>query len=130
MKICIPTSEGKLCSHFGHCDSFTIAEIDENTKEILSIEEKIPEDGISCHSAMWIGEQGVKLVLAGGMGARPLMMFAQAGIKVIPGCPELEIKELLTKFMANSLTTGENACGGEEHDHSHCHNHGGHHCHH
>ena len=40
MKICIPTSEGKLCGHFGHCDSFTFAEINPETKEILTIEEK------------------------------------------------------------------------------------------
>ena len=35
MKICIPTSDGKLCGHFGHCDSFTFAEINPETKEIL-----------------------------------------------------------------------------------------------
>ena len=117
MKICIPTSEGKLCGHFGHCDSFTFAEINPETKEILTIEEKIPEDGISCQSAAWISEQGVSKVLAGGMGGRPMMMFAQ-------GCPELPIKEVLEKYMANSLETGTNACGGESYDHAHCHHHG------
>ena len=43
MKIAIPTSDGKLCAHFGHCQAFTFAEIDENTKEIATIEEKIPD---------------------------------------------------------------------------------------
>ncbi len=113
MKICIPTSEGKLCGHFGHCDSFTFAEINPETKEILTIEEKIPEEGISCQSAAWISEQGVSKVLAGGMGGRPMMI------------------EVLEKYMANSLETGVNACGGEGHDHAHCHHHGeGHHCNH
>lgn len=51
MKICIPTSDGKLCRNFGHCDSFTFAEINPETKEILNIEERIPEEGISCGSA-------------------------------------------------------------------------------
>jgi len=130
MKICIPTSEGKLCGHFGHCDSFTFAEINPETKEILSIEERVPEEGISCQSASWISEQGVSKVLAGGMGGRPMMMFAMNGVEVVAGCPELEIKELLEKYMANTLETGENACGGEGHDHHHCHHHGeGHHCH-
>lgn len=131
MKICIPTSEGKLCGHFGHCDSFTFAEINPETCDILSIEERVPEEGISCQSAGWIAAQGVSKVLAGGMGGRPMMMFAQNGIEVVTGCPELEIKELLEKYMANTLETGENACGGEGHDHAHCHHHGeGHHCHH
>ena len=129
MKICIPTSDGKLCGHFGHCDSFTFAEINPETKEILSIEEKIPEEGISCQSASWISEQGVSKVLAGGMGGRPLMTFAQNGVEVTAGCPELPIKEILEKYLSNTLETGENACGGEGHDHHHCHHHSeGHHC--
>ena len=65
------------------------------------------------------------------MGGRPMMMYAQNGIEVVAGCPELPIKELLEKYLTNSLETGENTCGGEGHDHSHCHHHGdGHHCHH
>lgn len=133
MKICIPTAEGKLCGHFGHCESFTFAEINPETKEILNIEERIPEEGISCGSASWISEQGVSKVLAGGMGGRPLMTFAQNGVEVIAGCPELPIKEVIEKYLSDSLETGENACAGEGHDHQHCHghNHGeGHHCQH
>ena len=127
MKICIPTSEGKLCGHFGHCDSFTFAEIDPETKEILSIEEKIPEEGISCQSASWISEQGANKILAGGMGMRPMMIFAENGVEVVAGCPELPIQELIENYLAKTLETGENSCGGEHH---HCHGHGeGHHCH-
>ena len=123
MKICIPTSDGKLCGHFGHCDSFTFAEINPETKEILTIEEKIPEEGISCQSASWISEQGVSKVLAGGMGNRPLMKFAQNGVEVIAGCPELPVKEVIEKYLSDTLETGENACAGEGHDHQHCHGH-------
>ena len=130
MKICIPTSEGKLCGHFGHCDSFTFAEINPETKEIISIEERVPEEGISCQSASWISEQGVSKVLAGGMGGRPMMMFAQNGVEVVTGCSELPIKEVLEKYMTNSLETGENSCGGEGHDHKHCHHGKSHHCNH
>ena len=136
MKICIPTAEGKLCGHFGHCESFTYAEINPETGEILSIEEKVPEEGISCQSAYWISEQGVSKILAGGMGGRPLMIFAQNGVEVVAGCPELPIKEVLENYLSHTLVTGENACGGEGHDHHNCHHHGHnngeehHHCHH
>ena len=34
MKIAIPTAEGKLCAHFGHCESFTFAKINPVTNEI------------------------------------------------------------------------------------------------
>ncbi|MGN0018880.1 MAG: NifB/NifX family molybdenum-iron cluster-binding protein [Candidatus Gastranaerophilaceae bacterium] len=127
MKLAIPTMDGKLCSHFGHCESFTFAEINPQTNEILNIESKVPEEGISCQSASWISEQGANKVLAGGMGMRPLAIFQQNGVDVVVGCPELPIKELIENYMANSLETGENACGGEHH---HCHGHGEHHhCH-
>ena len=121
MKIAIPNEGNKLCSHFGHCESFTFVEVNPDTKEILNIESKIPDDGISCQSASWIAEEGANIILAGGMGQRPLQIFERTGVKVVPGCPELEIKELVNNFLNSTLITGENACGGE---HSHC---GGHH---
>ena len=37
MKIGIPTLEGKLCAHFGHCETFTFVEVNPETKEIISI---------------------------------------------------------------------------------------------
>ena len=95
MKIAIPTLEGKLCGHFGHCETFSFAEVNPETKEILSITTGAPEEGVSCQSAGWIAEQGADIVLAGGMGGRPMMMFAQCGVQVISGCPELEIEEIV-----------------------------------
>ena len=151
MKIAIPTIEGRLCAHFGHCEEFSFAEvnpetaeilkistdvpeggfsfieIDEETKKILKIEEKQPEEDISCQSASWVANQGVDLILAGGMGGRPMMMLEQFGIQVISGCPEMEIEQIVRQFLDNELVIGENSCNhGEGHV---CHGHGeGHHC--
>ena len=128
MKIAIPTLDGKLCSHFGHCESFTFVDVNFETQEILEVKTMVPEEGISCQSANWIAEQGVSLVLAGGMGGRPMMTFAQNGVQVVSGCPELEIRELVTLFMQQTLETGVNTCGSDP-NHK-CHGHGeGHHCH-
>ena len=129
MKIAIPSADEKLCGHFGHCEYFTFVEINPETKEILNIEKKVPEEGISCQSASWIATQGANVVLAGGMGGRPMAIFAQNGVKVIAGCPELEIETVVNQFLNDSLALGENSCGGEHH-HCHGHNHGEHHhCH-
>ena len=129
MKIVIPSADEKLCGHFGHCEYFTFVEINPETKEIINIEKKVPEEGISCQSASWIATQGANVVLAGGMGGRPMAIFAQNGVKVIAGCPELEIETVINQFLNDSLATGENSCGGEHH-HCHGHNHGEHHhCH-
>ena len=128
MKIAIPTLDGKLCGHFGPCELFTFAEVDFETGEIIKISSGAPEDGVSCQCAGWIAEQGVEVVLAGGMGGRPMMMFEQLGIRVISGCPELPIKDIVKQFLENSLIIGENSCNhGEGHV---CHGHGeGHTCH-
>ena len=129
MKIVIPSADEKLCGHFGHCEYFTFVEINPETKEILNIEKKVPEEGISCQSASWIATQGANVILAGGMGGRPMAIFAQNGVKVIAGCPELEIETVVNQFLNDSLALGENSCGGEHH-HCHGHNHGEHHhCH-
>ena len=128
MKIVIPSAENKLCGHFGHCEYFTFVEVNPESKEILSIEKKVPEESISCQSANWLATQGANVVLAGGMGGRPMAIFAQNGVKIVAGCPELDIEEVVTKFLNDTLVTGENACGGEHH-HCHGHHHGEHHCH-
>lgn len=129
MKIVIPTQDGKLCSHFGHCESFTFVDVNPQTKEILNIESKIPDEGISCQCASWISEQGANIILAGGMGGRPLGIFNQNGVKVVTGCFELPVNDVVTSYLESTLITGENSCGGE-HSHCHGHTHGHHHCHH
>lgn len=124
MKIVIPTLEEKLCAHFGHCETFSFVEVDDETKEILNIETNAPEEGISCQSAAWIATQGANIVLAGGMGGRPMMILSEYGVQIVTGCPELPIKDVVEQFLNESLVSGENSCGGEHH---HC---GGHHnCH-
>lgn len=135
MKIIVPSKEGKLCGHFGHCEYFSFVDVDNETKEIISIEEKVPEEGISCQSAKWISSQGANIVLAGGIGGGPLAVFAQNGIKVIAGCPEIEVDSVVKQYLEDTLSLGENSCGGGEHScgeghqHHHCHGHGHDHCH-
>ena len=120
MKIAIPSEQNKLCGHFGHCEYFSFVEVNPETKEILNIEKKVPEEGISCQSATWIASCGVNIVLAGGIGERPMTIFAQNGVKIIAGCPELEIETIVNQYLHNNLKTVENICTGKHH---HCHGH-------
>ena len=54
------------------------------------------------------------------MGGRPLQIFAQNGVKVVVGCPELDVEEVINQYFNDTLSTGENSCEGEHH---HCHGH-------
>ena len=126
MRIAIPTTDGKLCAHFGHCDEFSIVDVN-NVNGEINIRTDAPEDGVSCHCAAWIAQQGVNLVLAGGIGGRPIVALNELGIEVIAGCPAMEIKELVNCYLNQQLEIGINSCG---HDENHkCHGDGeGHHC--
>ena len=49
-----------------------------------------------------------------------MAIFAQNGVEIIAGCPELEIETIVNQYLNNDLKTSENICNGE---HYHCHGH-------
>lgn len=110
MKIAIPLAEGKLTAHFGHCASFAIIEVDDQTKKIIKRED-IPapphQPGLL---PPWLAERGANMIIAGGMGQRAQQLFAQQGIQVVVGAPVETPEKLITDFFAGSLQTGDNLC--------------------
>lgn len=109
MKIAIPTAQGKLAMHFGHCASFTIITIDDNKSisNTQEIEAPAHEPGLL---PRWLGEKEVNIIIAGGMGQRAQQLFADRGIEVIVGAPAAPIDTIVTDYLAGKLTTGINLC--------------------
>ena len=110
MKIAIPTVEGKLCMHFGHCQAFTVVEVDEDSKTIISTTEEIPpahEPGVL---PKWLSELGVNAIIAGGMGIRAQQFFTEYGVEVLVGAPAESPEEIVKQFLDGSLKTGDNVC--------------------
>jgi predicted Fe-Mo cluster-binding NifX family protein len=118
MKFAIPTAQGKLCQHFGHCEIFTFIEADEASKSIISKETIIPPEHVPGILPPWAAEQGANIILAGGMGGRAQELFAQQGLDVITGCPSEDPEKVVTDYLNGTLVTGDNGC-----DHSHCGSH-------
>jgi predicted Fe-Mo cluster-binding NifX family protein len=58
----------------------------------------------------WLHELGANVIIAGGMGARALDLFAQNDIKVIVGASALAPEELVKQYLDNTLQTGSNVC--------------------
>lgn len=108
MKIAIPLAEGKLAMHFGHSKEFAIIEV--NGSEIKNKETLEPPPHEPGVLPKWLNDQGVNVVLAGGMGGRALQLFAQQGIKVLTGAPALPPEDLVSQYMENALQTGDNVC--------------------
>lgn len=88
MKLAVPTLgvagiESQRSGHFGHCDCFTIVEIDNG--DILSVTElKNPEheEGGCLRPIALLQDAGIDAIVAAGMGMRPLNGFMNAGIEV------------------------------------------------
>jgi predicted Fe-Mo cluster-binding NifX family protein len=108
MKIAIPIAEGKLTAHFGHAAEFAIVHVeDQEVKDKELLTPPPHEPGVL---PKWLGDLGVDVIIAGGMGSRAQGLFGENGIKVLTGAPSLTPEELVEQYLANSLVTGENVC--------------------
>jgi len=105
----IPTENGRLCAHFGHCEKFTIVEADDETQPLIRETCDAPphEPGLL---PRWLAEKGVETVIAGGMGMRAQQIFAESGVQVLCGAPEMPPLELVQRFLSGELKLGDNVC--------------------
>lgn len=108
MKFAIPLADGKLTAHFGHCQEFALIEVED--KEIKNKETLIPPPHEPGLLPRWLHELGADVIIAGGMGARALDLFAQNGIRVITGAPASTPEDLVKSYLDNTLEAGENVC--------------------
>ena len=110
MRYAVPVSGGMMSPHFGHCEQFALFDVDEQKKEIIK-KELVNSPG---HQPgllpEWLAEQGVSLVIAGGMGSRAQGLFQQNGIGVVLGALEGDPEKAVRRYLGGRLTTGENIC--------------------
>jgi len=110
MRYAIPIKGGKLSSHFGPCETFTLFDVDENTKEIVGHEE-VPSPG---HEPgvlpAFLAEHGASVIIAGGMGSRAVTLFEDNRIQVVLGAPEDDPEIVMKAYLAGTLATIDNVC--------------------
>ena len=107
-RFAIPTVNEKLTAHFGHCENF--ANVDAKENEIIGqtlINPPVHKPGVY---PRFLAEQGVDVIIAGGMGQKAQDLFAQNNIQVCIGVPSEEPKVLVSKYISGELTTGKNLC--------------------
>jgi len=110
MKIAIPTAKGTLCMHFGHCEVFSIFNVNSDTREIISREYLTPPPHEPGVLPAWLGEQNVNLIIAGGMGQHAQKLFAAQNIDVVVGAPTAALEEVVKNYLAGTLSAGTNTC--------------------
>lgn len=106
--IAIPLENGRLCAHFGHCQQFSIIDVENNAIVNENLVTPPPhEPGLL---PGWLAERGVTDVIAGGMGQRAIDLFTAQNIKVSVGAQPKSSIELVNDWIKNTLVVGTNAC--------------------
>jgi ATP-binding protein involved in chromosome partitioning len=109
-RIAVPTTNGKLAEHFGHCETFEVFETDgspESVERADVLEAPPHQPGLL---PGWLSGHGVNTVLAGGMGTRARDLFQKGGIEVVVGSPSGNPADIVRAFVAGTLKTGRNVC--------------------
>ncbi len=109
MKIAIPTADGQLCLHFGHCQQFVIITVDDD-KNITATEMLTPPPHEPGVIPKWLAEKNANLIIAGGMGQRAVSLFNENNIEVIIGVAPDTSDTIVKAYLAGSLQTGDNVC--------------------
>ena len=119
MKIAIPTRDGKVDDHFGHCEKFTIVSISEENK-VINTEIFDPPIGCGCKSdlALTLNKMGVSIMLAGNMGMGAVQKISSAGIHVYRGCSG-DVIRVTEAFLRNELSDSGETCTQHMHHHQH-----------
>jgi len=115
--IAIPLENGVLCAHFGHCQQFAIVEVENDA--IKNIRALTPPEHVPGLYPRWVAQFGVTDVIAGGMGQKAIELFNQQNINVFAGAPVKNPSELVTDFLAGTLSLQANYCDHGSHQHSH-----------
>ena len=117
MKIAVPTRNGVVDDHFGHCAYYTIFAI-EADGSLTSSTLPSPE-GCGCKSgiAAVLQQMGVKVMLAGNMGEGAKNVLQKHNIAVIRGCKG-DIETLVQSYLLGFILDS-----GEKCDHHDCGNH-------
>jgi ATP-binding protein involved in chromosome partitioning len=108
--IAIPTAGGLLCAHFGHCQSFALFDVSTADGQVLNsrqLEPPMHQPGVF---PRWLRDQGVGLVIAGGMGRRAQDIFIREGIEVLVGAPGAPPEAIVQSYLDGSLQPGDNLC--------------------
>jgi len=121
MKIAVPSRDGLVDEHFGHCKEFLIFRVE---GEALVEEQPVPSlQGCGCKSgvAAVLARSGVTHLVAGNMGEGAVRVLAAQGIKVVRGASG-QARTAAEAFVKGTLTDSGEGCvghGEEGHECSH-----------
>ena len=123
IKLAIPSEgtggmEADRAGHFGHCDCFTVVDIEDGEIVSSSLMDNPPhEEGGCLRPVQLLADAGVNSIVAAGMGKRPFKGFNDAGIEVYFDNKTSNVGEvaLLVAQEKLSVMVLENTCQSGHH---------------
>jgi predicted Fe-Mo cluster-binding NifX family protein len=118
MKIAVPvTGTNQVDGHFGHCEFYSIFTVSEKN-EIIHIKTIPSVQGCGCKSniAGVLADDGVTIMLAGGIGGGAINVLYNSGIDVIRGCSG-DAQEAVKNYISGEITDSGESCHQHENHH-------------
>ncbi|MCT4564234.1 MAG: NifB/NifX family molybdenum-iron cluster-binding protein [Maledivibacter sp.] len=116
MKIAIAKDGNVVSGHFGHCEGFEIAQIEDGN--VLN-REFLPNPG---HKPgflpKYLAERHVNVIVSGGMGATAQELFARNNINVIVGAKG-NLDDVINEYVNGKLKSTNSVCREHQHE-GHC----------
>jgi predicted Fe-Mo cluster-binding NifX family protein len=119
MKVCIPTMgnggmEEAVSQHFGRAPTFTLINLD--TKEVQILPNMSNHMGGKGLPTDMLKDQGVQVMIVGGLGPKAIQFFAEQRVEVFVGATGT-VKDAIEDWREQLLTnaSSDNAC----HEHRH-----------
>lgn len=113
MKITIASEGKRVSGHFGHCEGFTVYEVEEG--KILN-ESFVQNPG---HRPgflpVFLRDLGANVIISGGMGETAQELFKENGIEVVVGASGL-CSDLVEQFINGELKSTGSICREHQHE--------------
>ncbi|OPX91585.1 NifB/NifX family molybdenum-iron cluster-binding protein [Pelotomaculum sp. PtaB.Bin117] len=118
MKIAMPYNHGRLNEHFGISQEFVVFNVEDgkiNGKQVISSSTLQHNHG---GLADLFTREGVKVIIAGGIGPPMLNALQSVGFEVVTGASG-DAEKVASDFLSGQLATSSigcnHACNGHEH---------------
>ncbi len=118
MKIAVPTKENnQIDAHFGHCEFYQIYTVSDQN-QVISKERMDSPQGCGCKSniAEVFENEGIKIMLAGGIGDGAVNKLNAHGVSVIRNC-QGDVTKLVQQYLAGSVKDSGTNCAAHSHGH-------------
>ncbi|MGN0157814.1 MAG: NifB/NifX family molybdenum-iron cluster-binding protein [Brotaphodocola sp.] len=122
MKIAVTYDNGNVFQHFGRTEQFKVYEVEDH--KVVS-GEVISSNGIG-HGALAgiLADQGIDVLICGGIGGGAQAALAEAGIELVAGA-EGNTDEVVETFLRGELVSTGSNCHHHDHEEGHsCGEHG------